>query len=270
MIPGIDELGGLWRRSLLAWPDGRRNTVDWVHWLQGPRFYVDLRQLPGRPNFRNTICLRQLNPKQIDWLASQDGFAGELRHSGGFFEWQREIDFQPTTTCPDQGRLRFENGVLIEEGKDIPYIEHWHREPIELVPSCGLRLGDRTGGCLGFVVRVGDFFMYARGRRRELPLDKPLRECVSSVASFEEAQDLVDCEISQGLVTADGWIIQRSSLPFKEGLALNPQYGPGRDHRFLTTDVSPEGRPLERHWEILDLLGDFQGFPSLEGRRSRP
>ena len=49
--PTIAALAGLWRRSLIMWPDGRRDTTTWVNWLQGGKSYIDLRQPRGRPDF---------------------------------------------------------------------------------------------------------------------------------------------------------------------------------------------------------------------------
>ena len=49
--PSLETMPGLWRRSLIAWPDGRRDTTSFVNWLQGPGLYLDLRQPEGRPDF---------------------------------------------------------------------------------------------------------------------------------------------------------------------------------------------------------------------------
>jgi hypothetical protein len=59
----------------MTWPNGRRDTTTWVNWLQGPSFYVDLRQPSGRPDFREATSLDQLSRPQIEWLATQEGFA---------------------------------------------------------------------------------------------------------------------------------------------------------------------------------------------------
>jgi hypothetical protein len=40
----LNDLPGVWRRSLLAWPDGTRDTTTTVLWVQGPTLYADLRQ----------------------------------------------------------------------------------------------------------------------------------------------------------------------------------------------------------------------------------
>lgn len=266
--PKIESLPGLWRRSLIHWPDGRRDTTTWVNWLQGPRFYIDLRQEAGRPDFRGVANLRALGAEQVGWLAGQEGFAGELHYADGYFEWAREIDFQPQAIYSDQGRLRMEDGVMVEEGKDIPYIEHWHREPLESAPVAALRLDDPSAGTRAYAVRVGPLFMYARSRAIGVPSGQHLKACVDEAGSLSEAQDLVDCEISQGVVVPSGWLITRSSLPFREGQRLDPVPGPrGRDS-IVMSDMSAEGKAFTRHWTILEAQGSVGAFASASGLAS--
>jgi hypothetical protein len=74
----MDALPGLWRRSLLAWADGRRDTTTRVHWLQGPSLYADLRQPEARPSFAGVTGFDDLDTTQIAWMARQEAFAGRL------------------------------------------------------------------------------------------------------------------------------------------------------------------------------------------------
>jgi hypothetical protein len=255
MMLQIESLQGLWRRSLILWPDGRRDTETDVAWLQGPSYYVDLRQPAGRPDFQGVAALRYMTKAQAAWAARQEGFAGQLRRDGAFFEWQRALDFQPASGQPDSGRLRLEGGILVEEGRYVPYVEHWHHDAGARTPCVALRLRDRATGCEGVLVRVGDTFMYARGRMAALPSGVSLTDSIEGAASLRAAQDLMDCEISIGGTGPVGWIIKRSSLPFKEGLHLSPGI---RDcgAKYLTADLTPEGTWATREWDILDIQGD--------------
>jgi hypothetical protein len=47
----VADLTGLWRRSLLVWPDGRRDTTTQVLWLQGLCAFGDLRQPQPQTDF---------------------------------------------------------------------------------------------------------------------------------------------------------------------------------------------------------------------------
>lgn len=253
ILPTIASLKGLWQRSLIAWPDGSRDTTTAVHWLQGPSFYIDLRQPAGRPDFGAVGCVADLDGDHLRWLAGQEGFAGEFSHDGSYFEWQRAIDFQPQAMYSDSGRLWFEGEVLIEEGRDLPYIEHWHRDATPTLPCAALALADQADGRRGFIVRAGPRFMYARDRAAPLPDLPHLRNAVEAAESLVAAQRLVDFELSFGEIGPAGWTITHSSLPFREGALLTPRAG--GDGAVVTADIGFDGRPFARTWQVVTLQG---------------
>lgn len=249
----LDRLQGLWRRSLIAWPDGRADTTTSVDWLQGPTFYVDLRQAP-RPAIA-AGCLRELTRADVERLARQEGFAGILREHADCFEWTRLIDYQPRALYSDRGTLVDHGGVMIEEGLEIAYTEHWHRAGGAPPPCAGLRMRDRASGIQAILVRSGDLFMIARDRARPLSDLPHLTDNVEAAASLEDAQDLVDCELSFGQVSPDGWIIARSSLPWRVGADLGPRR---TDGGLLTEDRASDGTLLRRHWVVFETDGHIE------------
>ena len=251
--PTLGTLPGLWRRSLIAWPDGREDRTTFVNWLQGPGLYLDLRQPEGAPGFAGVACLSDLKPVHMEWLATQEGFAGELVHEDDWFEWRRDIDFQPHAVYPDMGRLWVEGDVMIEQGKDIPYIEHWHREPVAGGIVWGARLEDRETGAKGAILRYGHLFMFARERLVSTPAHCSLADCVAGARDLAHAREFLDCEIAQGVVTSAGWIIQRSTLPFRVGKALGPVL---TGDLLESEDMDGKGKALTRHWEITTLSGE--------------
>lgn len=254
-VASIADITGLWRRSLIRWPDGNVDTTTSVFWLQTPTLFVDLRQPSDRPNFSDVNCLRDLRRDHLGWLARQEGFAGEIHFDGTYFEWQRQIDIQPVAPFPDAGRFWIEADVMVEEGRDVHYIEHWHRAALRQEPCVGVRMKDGPGGRLGIVVRIGDVFMYARRRLLEAALRGRLIDCIEQADTITEAQDLVDCEISFGRIERGGWRIQRSSLPYKENHLLGFHADESQTGRVSTTDVTPSGELLVRHWEVTDVQG---------------
>lgn len=252
---GIDDLKGLWRRSLLAYPDGRRDTTTDVHWLQGLRLYADLRQGENRPSFAGVRGLRDLTALQMAWLSRQEAFAGELVKVGDCFEWRRLVDYQPPSPQVDAGRLWLEDGMMKEEGRDIPYIEHWHRELIHTTPTAGLQLRDSQTGAPGVLVVVGTTFMFARGRAAALPLGTRLEALVAAAETLAAAQDLLDCEISVGTRRDGPWRIERSTLPYREGSTLGLGTMGDEASALTTQDQDAAGAPLTRTWTVLSREG---------------
>lgn len=270
-VPDFDELLGLWSRSLIAFPDGVEDRETWVNWMQGPSIYLDLRQPPSGPTFHTVRGLRDLNEDQVLWLAEQEGFAGTLNFDGTYFEWRREIDFQPEAIYSDQGKLWVEEDKMVEEGKDIPYFEHWHSEPIGRAPVCAMRLESKADQVRGFLLRVGSLFMYARDRFVGFPESGSargmhLRDYVAGAKDLHAAQDFIDCEISQGAITSAGWIIQRSTLPFRLAQNLMPELlAPAA--MLVTSDTSHDGRQARRSWDIVDIEGSTSCIPGAEPAR---
>jgi hypothetical protein len=254
-VTAISEITGLWRRSLISWPDGRSDTTTAVRWMQTPSLFVDLRQPANRPSFDGVRCLRNLGRAHIEWLALQEGFAGEIRWDGHYVEWQRQFDFQPKAPLPDAGKLWFDGDVMMEEGRDIPYIEHWHREAVSPHPCVGIALRDASTGQPGMLVRAGNLFMYARGRMIDPPPQSDLRQLISSAPARHDMQDLIDCEISFGSIGAEGWQIEHSSLPFKERQLLQPKPVELEGAVLRTHDLGSDGDCMERRWDITRVQG---------------
>lgn len=276
-VEEIHETFGLWERSLLAWPDGRQDTTTFAAWLQGPTLFADLRQPMGAPAFDGVTCLDGLEPEHVHWLARQEGFAGRLVRAGEAFEWQRMVDFQCPSASTDAGYLAFSEGVLVEQGRDIPYIEHWHLTATGAAPHFAVRMHD-ADACLGFLVRAGAAFMYVRDRRAALPYGGMLPDLVEA-SSPQDARAFLDCEISFGFVEGTAWRVARSSLPYRVGADLAPRFT--HDRTALTTaDVARDGTALARAWTIVEFdaaqpqkntigQGNDQDFPSLQPATGR-
>jgi hypothetical protein len=247
----VDTLRGMWRRTLLERPHEPPDISSTVLWLQGPRFFVDLRLPAGRPNFTNIGCLRQLQVPQLKWLAGQQGFAGRLRLDGDLAWWRRGIDFQPPTHTADRARLRLAGEILEERGTEACYLEHWERESGPLEPAFGLKLRGTNRRDQGYLVRVGNHFMYARARRQPLPAAFNLLALLDSTLDLTTKQELLDFEISFGRIDHSVWRVERSSLPFREGTAITPTPQPQLD-RFSINDIHGGGETFVRPWIVVE------------------
>jgi hypothetical protein len=236
-ITEISGLRGLWRRSLIALPDGSKDTTTRVLWLQGDGVFADIRQPALQPKFAHAQVLNDLTYRDCTQLAEQQAFAGHLTFDGSHFEWVRMIDFQPKGANADIGALRWEGEVLIEEGRDVKYVEHWHRDPAAAVqPTAAALLLDSIRGIKALLVRSGEHCMFARARPAQLPPLGTLRQCVAAAATVEEARALIDCEISFGVHENSAVRITASTLPYRVG-------------KFLCADPNFQ-------WKILKTEGD--------------
>jgi hypothetical protein len=251
----VSELRGLWQRSMIEWPDGQRDITSSVRWLQGVCTCIDLRQRAAAKDFPRPRSIRELSIDHCAWLAQQQGFAGRCVFDGGYFQWLRAIDFQPRTSSDDAGSLRWQGGVLVETGRDVAYVEHWHRDAsAPTLPAVAATLREANENTAAALLRVGAMFMFARDRAVLPAAGRTLAECVAAASSLRHAQQLVDCEISFGDVRAGVFRITASTLPFRIGDALEPHFA---RERLTTLDRAADGAALTRHWEITAVEGEF-------------
>jgi hypothetical protein len=215
------ELIGVWRRELLAEANGRHDVTTKVTWLQASSTFVDLRAPAGRPSFDEVKGLRDLTVDQVRWIASQEAFAGELTCRGEYFEWLRPIDLHPPRATPDAGTLELVGNMLVERGWYQGYLEQYRYDPVAAGPVWSRTFLDPLTGGRACVVRVGSMFAWARDQRRPLDGRHTLLELIERAPSLAAKQDLVDFEVSCGEVSAGGWTITASTLPFLEGSSFD-------------------------------------------------
>lgn len=221
---------GVWRRTLLETPD-RCDTSTTVFWLQTARWHSDIRIPAGRPGFGEVATLGACTPRQLEWLAGQQGFAGltqvDVDDHQEKCTWHRIVDYQPPGTGPDTGIMRFEPDVLVETGVHAPYLEHWQLLPDSQEGFAVLRLHSATAASPAqFLMVAGGYVMYVRNRNIAwLGNACDLRSLPRATRCA-----LLDFEISFGRRTGAGWTITHSTLPWQEnrtiGLHLTP-LGPG-------------------------------------------
>jgi hypothetical protein len=252
-------LQGLWRRSLIAWPDGTRDTTTRVYWLQGLRACADLRQPATRaapPDLAGVGALHQLSIGHCLWLAQQQGFAGQLIFDGTHYQWLRSIDFQPCAPGADAGSLCWQGEVLVETGRDIGYVEHWHRDSsAPTLPVAAVALRDADENTAAALLRVGPLFMFARDRAQPAAAGCTLHQCVAGSATLQQARAPLDCEISLGSALPSGFRITASTLPWRIGAMLDPQLERGH---LWTVDRAPNGATLRRRWQIIEREGEIE------------
>jgi isopenicillin N synthase-like dioxygenase len=252
---------GLWQRLILARPAEAVETLTRTSWLQGPALFADLRQPPAISGRVLASCLAEVEPDEARVMACQEGFAGRFVVSGDIAEWQRQIDFQAPGALRDRGRLVREGELLIEHGVEEKYVEYWQLEPQQPeAPCAAASFVSEADGREVILVQHGSHFAYARDRARPLARGSDLSALLCDT-NAQEAQALVDCEISFGTVTAEGWRIDRSTLPWREGALLVEPDAAVIGGRFAVADVDARGLPVTRALRLMDLHGVFAFAP---------
>lgn len=253
VAPVPRALQGLWRRTLLQVPgsvDAVRasvhDTATAVFWLQTPHWHGDIRIPADRPGFAGVRCLAECSGPQLRWLLTQQGFAGITTVDGDTCRWHRRLDHAESLT-PDVGRLVFDARGLDEWGVEADYYERW--QPVE--GSDGhdwqalvTRLDDPAGAeprspghpddiaawradalprPRRVFVRSGRWALDLRARTLDPVSTREVRAAVAAGQPVDRAALIAaaDCEISFATLGARGWIVLRSTLPWREGQLLD-------------------------------------------------
>jgi hypothetical protein len=216
---------GVWQRLILQTDLQPCDITTQCFWLQTSSWHADIRVPSPRPDFSGAAGLPQCSREQLEWLASQQGFAGITHVQESNCQWQRVVDFRPPTGLRDLGQMVFlRPDLVVETGVESRYLEVWQKLPDSTGAEAVLqRVQDGAEQPEWFFVS-GQYFMHVRARREELEAAASLL----SLAQREKADDarlrqLVDFEISFGRRAAHAWRVQLSTLPFLEGaIVLNP------------------------------------------------
>jgi hypothetical protein len=245
------DIIGVWRRLLLSRTGEPTDETTIVVWLQGPRFFVDLRQSPDCPAFDNVRCLGDLTPEHVAWLATQEGFAGELYLENGRAFWDRHIDFQPRPALADKASVYFDGDFLHEDGTEADYYEKWKRDSASPYPATALKLECEATKCAGYLLRAGRHFMFARDRLETMPRGNRLSSILRSETSLNKKRALIDFEISLGEFDhQQNMIIERSTLPFRRGRAFE-LLSESADV-IVVADIDEQGLAYKRRWRVLE------------------
>ncbi|MBU0594837.1 MAG: hypothetical protein KKH74_14010 [Gammaproteobacteria bacterium] len=225
---------GVWQRISMEAKGRPADITTQAYWIQTSALQADMRVPAGRPDFSGKASLAEYSVDDLLWLARQQGIAGMTLAGGELVHRRRQIDYQPTRGRDNTHRMHFEGELLVDENLQGSVVEKWRRLAGAEGGVITLRLleeAEADGRIVprkGYLLVVSDYFLFVR--------DRP--EFTRQAASLEdlfEAQDLeceemvpfLDCEFSFGRRSggAQPWIIELSTLPYREGKAL---FSPGQ------------------------------------------
>ncbi len=255
---------GLWRRSSLIDECGVEDRTTEVYWLQTHSLYVDLRLPTGRPDFYGCADLHDLTAEQIEWLVTQQGFAGVLEVEHDLCIWHRWLDFQPPGALADIGRVEVRGDIMTERGVVANYTEEWLHTATgaggtfaaKLVPG-PMHTANRSWPKALLIV-VGNHFMHARARTLMLPQASTLAQIVEQGTQPPSA--LLDCVIDFGVRQGESapWEVLRSTMPWREGRSLFTEAVPMLPGDGTMRVLSTSG--LQQRWRVVEMSPDFIGF----------
>ena len=218
---------GAWKREWMRPRGGTACETSIVRDLQTPSVFGSVRIAIHRPAFPRAQSFADLDDAQLAVLLTQrGGFAGTASFVGenatSIATWNHEIDFQPRNGI-DAARLT-QTGptTVLEESLDGTFDELWQSVPGGDGNCLGLKI-TRAGRVERMLIVVGDHFVYARNRTRDLPDAPSLTELVATThATRAQIIEMLDCELSYGLVRSGrvAWEVRLSTLPWREGRVL--------------------------------------------------
>ena len=207
----------------------KRSDTERTLWLQSHRLHASLTIPLARPDFSGRQSWADFSDQELRELTHQAGVAGACIAQGDILHRRRQIDYLPRRGEPHLRRMRCDGALLSEETLDGRESCVWERladTPHEIV---ALRFQDASIGqhsddqCKGYLLVIGNYFLFVRDRL-------VLTQQAESLAILAEHKaldrmqliELLDFEISFGTRPASDapWMIQLSTLPFREGRLL--------------------------------------------------
>jgi hypothetical protein len=108
---------GLWKRESIAFDDGEPQETATVFWLQGEKYFADLRIPLDQPEIPAGQSFEDLAMKNLLVHANFSSFGGNIDSTENWIRWNHWINFLPRPGQVDQGNVFWQDGNLIEDGQ---------------------------------------------------------------------------------------------------------------------------------------------------------
>ena len=260
-----DAYVGAWRK---------RSNTEYAFWLQSHRLHASLTIPVDRPSCSGRQSWADFTDDELMRLAHQGGVAGACIAQGNILHRRRQIDYLPRRGEPYLRRMRHDGTLLYDETLDKRESCIWElladaRQEIVALRFQDAGIGpDSDDQRKGYLLVIGAYFLFVRDRlvyTQQAESLAMLAEC----KGMQRAQliELLDFEISFGTRPVDDapWLIQRSTIPFREGKPLldNPTLQRiARDAQQSTHPVRWGGKHYLRYWSLDEWQRPLQGTAS--------
>jgi Protein HRI1 len=108
---------GLWKRESIAFDDSEPQETATVFWLQGEKYFADLRIPLDQPQIPARQSLEDLEMKDLLMYANFSSFGGNIDATENWIRWNHGMNFLPRPGQVDQGNVFWQDGNLIEDGQ---------------------------------------------------------------------------------------------------------------------------------------------------------
>lgn len=226
-----DDLVGCWRRSWIEHADGSRDDSSIVVWLQLGSDMADLRVPGHRGSVTGRAGFAECSLDELRALAESDsssgvtvctpvtlGEDGRRRATAEWFDGDDGIAFQPVTAFPEPGLLEWvDDDVMIERAPSGAYVEEWR-----VLPGTRGPLEHRIAADGTHVYRAGDAAIVVRDRSQPIAEVARLAELVAACGDDRERLlALADCEFSFAVRRDGEFVVEASTLPWREGAVVD-------------------------------------------------
>ncbi len=225
-----DELIGCWQRAWIEFADGSRDDTTVVIWLQLASEMADVR-VPADRRLETRLGFDECSLEELRSLTASESSSGHTvctsieigddgvrRATAEWFTRGNGVAFHPVSAFPEPGLLEWQSDdVMIERAPSGAYVEEWR-----LLPGTRSPGGHRVDGAGRHVYRSGDAAVLIRDRAAPVPRIARLDELVADCGDDRDGViALVDCEFSFARRRDDAFVIEASTLPWREGEVLD-------------------------------------------------
>lgn len=224
------ELVGCWRRSWIEYADGRRDDTSIAIWLQLDRDMADLRVPPDRGTVTERRGFEECSHDELRALTASEsssgittcptveiGADGVRRLTAAWSDGDDGVAFQPVTAFPEPGLLEWvTDDAMIERAPSGAYVEEWR-----LMPGTRSPLDHHVRADGAHVYRAGDAVIVVRDRPTRITEVARLDELARCGDDRDRLIALVDCEFSFATRLGDRFVVEASTLPWREGTVVD-------------------------------------------------